>query len=732
MTNPQQAASAYEQTYSNGASKAKSDLTRWLRDDDSNHFNNAKIWNGDIQFTGQSADDLLNEAVPGLDWFERALVRYRRVWDLLRLPGFDQIEIPANTAVGYAGDSVSTLEDPRGEKGEMRRLEGQYFDQQRGMDVDSLRKLAQQLQTAATGGGGDAALSQVAQEVAGVANAVPEVWQGQSGDAAQDHMAGFHSHADQQSQFVKALASALQGLPDVLLSIVKDKATFIGQFASEQMPVAGHAMKLGGGLDDPVSQIIGVAAGNEGNTNKSTIMQEQFHTQVTDSDGDQSHVVEDICKQWLQEHFGPAVREAVIAFVNQCVLADYYIKQAYKPVTDLLGNQDPAEFPKLQQNGPKANGNQQGPGSANTSTAGVQTSSSATQQNPAATNPTSVNPASSQSNSLSSLLSQAQQTMQTVESGVGQLSSTLQSGASQAASALQTSLSSLTGNSANAASAISSATGSKQLASFSLGGENLSVSQSSDGTVTTTVTGPDGKAQKFSMGIKNGVPFFTPGGDPSASGSKDSSHESTTSAQSRSGGGASLTSSASSASISTSDSSSSPHAGSSLGTTGSPTTTTTTTTTTSASTSTAGTASTGTSTTGSSLGSMPHMGGGSGGGKADAEHKSSGIVQPRAMWTKEPGSNRKPVIESAAAAPAGGRFGIDAADEQYVPNADFDPATLYEPTPTQSPPQAHESASGHQLNLPSPEPAVPAAAAAPAPSPRTDGVKIEIDMGDGK
>ncbi len=716
MTNPQQ----YEQTYRDNAVGARSDLTRWLRDDvgdgtsdtDNNVFT-GPIWNQNTQLSGADVNDLLNQAAPGLQWFELALVRYHRVWDLLKIPGFDQFVVPPLAGIDNSGETITTIADPR--DGEMRRLEGKWYDQQRDMKLDSLRQLAQDLQTASASNGTQPDLVQMTQDIGGVAAAVPEVWQGQSGSAAQDHIAGFHAHASQTSQYVQAMASALNGLPDVLLNIVKDKADFIVQFNSDQMPVAGHAMKLDGASDDPVSMIIGTANGSQTGPQSDDVIQSQFHSTATDLT-DQ----EQICKDWLTKHFGPAVREAFTAFIHQCALADHYIKQAYQPVMTLLSNQDPAEFPKLGNSDP--DGNQQpSPGSvtpSSTTTAGVGANTPTTaQQNPTATTPSSVNPASTQNNpqsSLSGLLSQGQQAAQTLQSGAGQLSGMLQSGVSQAQSALQTGLSGLTGN-GTAASAISNTLGSKTLANFSLGGQNLSVTQASDGTVTTTVTGPDGKPQQFSMGIRNGVPFFTPGGDPAAK-IPGAHHDSTSH-----GGGASVGGGGgSSPAMVTGGSAPSDgaagaggaHPGSSVPGTPSATTGNTALS--------PGTSSAPGTSTGSPIGGMPHAGGGGGGGGkgSDGEHKSSGVVQARPMW--KTGPDRNPLIDGAGAQlPMAGSF----ADDTDTAGTHYEPNIPYEPNVEQPSPHA-------QPEVPAPAPAP--AAAPPAAAPRTDGVKIEIDMGNAK
>ncbi|MFF3567989.1 WXG100 family type VII secretion target [Nocardia jiangxiensis] len=713
--NPQQ----YGTAYYNEQLTAQNNLTRWLAEDDTGKFTNT-IWNPKVNVSGATADELLNGAVPGLEWFERALVRYHRVHDVLNLDEFSKIEIPADSSIDFVGWTIDAAKEPLGEGGEMYRIEGRWFDQQRKMSVESLRGLADKLKAAASGS--DVSLDTVTQEVAGVANAVPEVWQGPSGDAAQDHMAGFHSYASQQSQYVQALASALDGVPEVILEIVRDKAVFIAKFASDQMPVAGHAMKLGGGSEDPVSQIISIATGwvNTGETNE--VVQDQFHTTITDH-------ASDTCKKWLQEHFGPAVREAFIAFVHQCAAADYYIKKAYQPVTDLLDGKDTTTVPKVQEQ-PKSGDQKQGSGTDQNSNSNTSTASVDQSKVPStSTTPTSVNPSSSQSNPLSTLLSQAEQTLQTASSGVSQLTSALQSGASQLSSVLQSGMSGIFGNTTAAAS---STNGSKNLASFNIGGEKLSMTQGSDGSITTTVTGLDGKSQKYTMGIKNGVPYFTPGGGDSSTQSS-TTHNSTSSTGSGTG-----TDSAGSGSYSTSGtgggsatqsvtSDSSQQSGSSVPSTGSSTTTTT-----SAydSSTTASSSSSGTSSTGS-MGHMPSTGGGGGKG-SEGEHKSTGVVQSKPMWTKNPGSDRKPVIDAAAPQTSGGKFGIDDLVERYAPNLDFEPAAVYELDPAASPNPRQGRDSSHQ---PSPPPAAPVPAPTPAPAPaptaapRTDGVKIEIDMG---
>ncbi|MBY8855891.1 hypothetical protein K7711_05320 [Nocardia sp. CA2R105] len=703
-------------------------MTRWLQDDGTNHLE--QVWSSNTDIRGTDIKSMLDEAAFGLEWFRLALVRYNRAGQVLGGNGFGSFVVaPLNIGgISVGGETV----EPGDPDGEMRRLEYKYYDQQRGMNPESMRTLATQLQAAGSGTGTNASTDAITSELAGVKNAVPEAWEGSAGNAAQDYLAGFHAHADQQNKYLQAVASAMSGLPDVLLQIVREKAAFVVGFNSADCPVAGHAMRLGEhGGEDPVSKIITVAGeGFWGYLNDANDeVERQFHLGVGPGSSDGAHKLRDKSKEWLTDHFAPAVREAFTAFIHQCALSDYYIKQAYKPVMDLLDNQDTTTFPKPQdpakdtnqQNGPSASGTS----NSNTSTASVDQSKVPS----TSTTPTSVNPSSSQSNPLSTLLSQAEQTLQTASSGVSQLTSALQSGASQLSSVLQSGMSGIFGNTTAAAS---STNGSKNLASFNIGGEKVSMTQGSDGSITTTVTGLDGKSQKYTMGIKNGVPYFTPGGGDSSTQSS-TTHNSTSSTGSGTG-----TDSAGSGSYSTSGtgggsatqsvtSDSSQQSGSSVPSTGSSTTTTT-----SAydSSTTASSSSSGTSSTGS-MGHMPSTGGGGGKG-SEGEHKSTGVVQSKPMWTKNPGSDRKPVIDAAAPQTSGGKFGIDDPVEQYVPNLDFEPAAVYEPDPAESPNPRQGRDSSHQ---PSPPPAAPVPAPTPAPAPaptaapRTDGVKIEIDMG---
>ncbi|MFQ6397078.1 hypothetical protein ACLMAJ_26905 [Nocardia sp. KC 131] len=274
MTTPQQ----YERQYQANLDKAQQDLARFLKEDGNSVFDKA-IWNDKPKLTDSDVNKLLDQAAPGLEWFRLALVRYHRVWDVLKLPGFDSIVVEPLTVDGTAvgGERVDTIKDPNDE---MRRLEGTYYDQQRSMKLDSLRSLATALDGASSGTDSHPSTTDITTDLAGVKDAVPEAWKGNAGGAAQDYLAGLHAHADQQSQYLQAVAAAVNGLPDVLLQIVRDKADFVAAFDSSQCPVAGHAMRLGGS-EDPVSTIISVASESTtwgylyGETNQKAA--DQFH-----------------------------------------------------------------------------------------------------------------------------------------------------------------------------------------------------------------------------------------------------------------------------------------------------------------------------------------------------------------------------------------------------------------------------------------------------------------------
>lgn len=523
MTTPQQ----YETKYQAGLENAKGNLERFLSEDGTNVYDPNKIWQTDKPpITAGDVNALLDNGAFGLEWFRLALVRYHRVWDLMQLDGFDEISIPPLPIAGElnGAETINTKDSDPNE--EMIRLQGKYYDQQRSMKLASLRDLATAITGAALGNGADPGGSQITSDLSQLAGAVPEYWEGQGGAAAGDHLSGFHAHADQKTQYLQALSSALNGLPEVLRQIVADKANFIAGFDSSECPVAGHAMRLDG-AEDMVSIIITVAAGKGGYSffgqRDTSEVSDQFHLKKDDQ-------AEQTAKDWLINHFGPAVREAFKAFVHQCVLADYYIRSAYKPVIDLLDSNDTTPFPKPPGGenpdqpapGPAPSGPGPAPGPATMPTSVAPTL-------PETTTPTT--PAGTQTNPAQQLLSNlATQAGQTVQQGVTQ---TLQQGLGQIQNVAQQGLGALGGNLSSLGAQLPGAgpqlsevkaPGTKQLANLSAFGGNLEVSQAADGTITAKVTGPDGKPQEYSMGIKDGMPFLKPGPAEADQASDDSAH----------------------------------------------------------------------------------------------------------------------------------------------------------------------------------------------------------------
>lgn len=88
MSNPQQ----YQQAYESGLASTRSALERFLKEDGTNVFDK-KIWSDKTKATGQDVNSLLDTGAPGLQWFERALIRYHRCGDV-GLEGFGEFAIP--------------------------------------------------------------------------------------------------------------------------------------------------------------------------------------------------------------------------------------------------------------------------------------------------------------------------------------------------------------------------------------------------------------------------------------------------------------------------------------------------------------------------------------------------------------------------------------------------------------------------------------------------------------
>lgn len=692
MSDPQQ----YETQYQSSNVGAQNDLQRFFRDDGVNHFDQP-IWNGQPNLTGADVNSLLDQGAFGLEWFRRALIRYHRVWDLMKLPGFDSIAVPAITVDGESlgAETINTAADPTGE---ITRLEGKWYDQQRDLNLGSLSNLAMTISTAADGGGAQPSADDLTTDLTGVANAVPEAWQGSAGDAAQNFLAGFQAHAQQLTQYLQALSAALQPLPDVLLQIVKDKAGFIAGFNTAQCPVAGHAMRLSSTDNDPVSVIITVASDTGTGETDFPDAETQFNKQddVEDDTADT-----EMCKQWLTDHFKPAVQEAFTAFVHQCALADHYIRRAYQPVMDLLDNHNVQPFPQPQQPGPDQPPGPAGPAAA--PTMAVPTPAAPGEQ-AAPADAAPMMPAAAADNPLQSLGGLAQQGLAQVQSIAQQGQSFVQQGIEQLQSLAGQGLGMLTGNTSPGLISAAAPAGSKPLADFTVGGEHVGLTQGQDGSVTASLAGPDGNAQQYTLGLRNGLPYLTSG-----SGSKAPQAPSAPAGPPQPGaigGGGGAIGGGGGAPDEPEPEAPAPSAGSPVSqqlSESSPDEEMTS----PASAQPSGPSST--SPTG--MGGMP-MGAAAGGREAgDSERRSKSIVPPRPMWQDNAVDtgflSARPTLDNENRY----REVREGWEGTALPDA---PAVFSAPDTDRAEPVA--------VTPPTP----------PAPARRTDGVKIEIDMGDAK
>ncbi|MGW5514214.1 hypothetical protein [Nocardia africana] len=727
-------AQEYARQYQGTGDDAKRALERFLSNDGTNVFDPQKIWTDKPPVTAGDVNALLDNGAFGLGWFRLALIRYHRVWEVLGYEGFDRIVIPP---LYIGGESIGAWEinteaDP---DKSMLELQGRWYDQQRHMNLPGLQSLASAVEAAAHGSGDHSKAADIAADLAGIAGAVPEVWEGRGGDAAKDHLAGFHAHADQQAQYLEAVASALKGLPEVLREIVMHKANFVRSFDSPQCPVAGHAMRLDG-AEDPVSTIITVAAESttwgyvHGKQNQVAITQFHIEGVGAGKNGDDNYKIRTACQNWLKDHFAYAVREAFTALVHQCALADYYIRQAYKPVMDLLDSQDTTPFPKPPgQQDPNQPSNT-GPGPTATGPAAPTTPTSAaptTPTTPSSLNPAtpvSTNPAATQFNPAQILSSLTSQVGQTVQQGITQ---TLQQGLSQIQNVAQQGLGALGGNLAGLGSQqpgaaaqltdVKSLTGGKELANLSAFGGNLTVTQAPNGAITAKVTGPDGKPQEYSMGLKDGVPFLKAGPaestDPSGRGPSEGNASTPGGGQSAGPGPSGASAAGSSAQSLTPAPAGADKPGSlpshgvepraDNSSTG------------------VGAGTNSPSAPGMPMSGMPHAPGGGGKSTPESERPPSGIIPPKPLWTTVPGGDVH--IPD-------GPTGSDVPGPELATVGPLDGGPLQAPgqpgpeLATAGPLDSTSSVSDGPNRIPGP------ADSPPRPSPT--GVKIEIDTGDAK
>ncbi|WP_157104185.1 hypothetical protein [Nocardia kruczakiae] len=589
-------------------------------------------------------------------------------------------------------------------------------------------------------------------------------WQGSSGETAQDKLAKLNTWAEDVSDELEPLPDILCTAVDEIKSCLQRKADAFAKFQGIHRingvdMTNGNSHGIGINLrddddaaseNDDVSMIINYAArrgvGDHARARIQVLADNgvfgpnrggllHYLPNMTDSStmadgsGCGMTVFDDkaqaLCVVWRNQ-FRESAEGYFKAYSNLCHETDVAIQGYLKVVTDALnsfghirkppqpdtpGNETPSPGPSTPA-GPAP-----GPASTTPSTVTPATPTTVTPTVPSATIPsaTQFNPAQI----LSTLASQASQT---VQQGLTQ---TLQQGLSQIQNIAQQGLGSLGGNISGLGSQLSGAgsqltdvknlPGSKELANLSALGGNLTVTQSPNGTITAKVTGPDGKPQEYSMGIKDGVPFLKPGpdeaGEPAATGPSDEKGSNSGGARSSGPGGASAA--GSSAQSLTPAPSGTATPGSVPGhaveprvensNTGS------------------GGGTNAPAAPGMPMSGMPHPPGGGGKSAPDAERPPSGIVPPKPLWTTVPGAGGQipdgppadgPGPELATVGPLGGS----------VPQS----RTVGPELATVGPLESVPSPGPSQMTTTS-DPSTPAAT-----RPSTAGVKIEIDTGDAK
>ncbi|MEV5651608.1 hypothetical protein AB0L57_25440 [Nocardia sp. NPDC052254] len=573
-----------------------------------------------------------------------------------------------------------------------------------------------------------------------------DYWQGPTGADVQGKLAKLSTWSDDTLGELKPLPDLLNTVVDEIKTCLKRKANAFAKFKDIHRingadmtngDSAGQAVNLRDDDDaangnDDVSMIINVAArrgigngvrariqdladrGIFGGPRDYHVLPHYVVNQVGyDDDGTTAGQYEfddkasALCAIW-RDQFCESAEGYFRAYANLCHQTDVAVQGYLQVAVDALNGV--GHIPKPPQ--PTDPGPQ--PSTPNPSIPGPAVPGNPASTIPASTTPSPTNPAGSQTNPAQQLLSSlAGQASQTVQQGLGQ---TLQQGMSQIQNVAQQGLGSLGGNLSSLGSQIpgvgsvltdaKGATGPKELANLSAFGGNLTVSQAANGAITAKVTGPDGKPQEYSMGIKDGVPYLKPGpadSDPAAADPAQGTGSGKGTPGARSGipGGGGSPQSANTPPEGRSPGSVpghsvDPRAGEPDSGGSSPT---------------AGPTDPGTSQNG-----MPGMPGMPGGGKPapGAERPPAGIVPPKPMWTTVPGDD---------AQIPGGPVGPPSTGPELATVGPLDGAAV---APTSGP----ELATSGPLNAPPPEQAsAPVATPTARPS---DGVKIEIDMGETK
>lgn len=294
-------------------------------------------WSDTASVDGRDCADLLDAGKGGLDWLHHAVVRYHDavghgLLSPLRVDGLSFPDSASIDALYYAEQDISTV-----------LLHSKSGDLGRALPV---------------------AEALLAGQTAAV-RALPDAWRdSQAADAAHAQLHAFTSHAAHQLAAVQALRAQLPSVAVAVHGLVKAKAAFVKGFdcsSDGRLWVAGRCMRLPGVRpgDDPVSRIIAGAGHSLGGDHSGvdpaargydTIRGEFPNLPERPGDSAVTDVmfdtVADVCREWVQQHFGPAVQAAVGEFVNRCAICGHGIESVYATVKQAFDEIQPDRFPR--------------------------------------------------------------------------------------------------------------------------------------------------------------------------------------------------------------------------------------------------------------------------------------------------------------------------------------------------------------------------------------------------
>jgi hypothetical protein len=308
-------------------------------------------WSDTASVGGRDCAELLDSGKRGLDWLHRAICRYQEA-------AAHGLLSPLWVAGrGFTDDaSIDTL----------------YYAE-KDINTVVLGAKADDLGRALGGADAQSGVDALLAAQAAAVRALPDAWNDSPvADVAAERLRAFADYAAQQVAAVRAVQTQLSAAATAICGFVKTKAAFVKGFdcaPDGRLWVAGHSMRLPGPRpgDDPVCWIIYGAQRNLGANHSGFDVAARTYDQirgqfpdlperptesaVTDTMFD---AAEGICKEWVQQHFGPAVQNAVSEFVNQCALCEQGIQGVYDTVRQAFDAVRPDRFPQPGFVGPPA------------------------------------------------------------------------------------------------------------------------------------------------------------------------------------------------------------------------------------------------------------------------------------------------------------------------------------------------------------------------------------------